>query len=224
MQQFTQQVASQVPPKEDMPTGGAVTVTVKWLVCQNTECRQILVQINRNEQIYGGTGRQPKSESWIALPKKKAPPQVSVQVPDPSRSDYIEADTILEDSPRMSSVLSRRILADLLKQYAKIDNPNLVSQVDAFVKDLHHPSRLRENLHYLREMGNFGAHTQVDDEQQIINVSLEEAQFTLKVIGDLFDYFIVAPKRDELIRAEFDKKLDAAGRKAIPRLSDPVRE
>ena len=72
-----------------------------------------------------------------------------------------------------------------------------------------------ENLHYLREMGDFAAHRQEDDEQKVIDVSPEEAQWTLKVVADLFDYFIVAPAKDEQLRKSFDKKLEAANRKPI---------
>jgi hypothetical protein len=77
-------------------------------------------------------------------------------------------------------------------------------------------------LHYLREIANFSAHTQTTEEEEVINVTDEEAQWTLKVVADLFDYFIVAPKKDEDLRAAFDKKLEAAGRKRIPKpLDDP---
>jgi hypothetical protein len=70
----------------------------------------------------------------------------------------------------------------------------------------------------LREIADFSAHTQTDQDDEIINVTLEEAQWTLKIVADLFDYFIVAPKKDEELRTAFDKKIEAAGRKRIPKL------
>jgi hypothetical protein len=129
--------------------------------------------------------------------------------------DYREATFIIEDSPRMSSVLSRRILADLLEKYAGLTQYDLAARIDAFIKDTGHPSRHRENLHYLREIGNFSAHTKTDTNGSIIEVSAEEAEWTLRVVLGLFDYFIVGPKTDETIRARIDEKLKAAGRKPI---------
>jgi hypothetical protein len=115
----------------------------------------------------------------------------------------------------MSSVLSRRILADLLKDYAAKDNFSLKARIDGFIADPKHPSRLKDNLHYLREMGDFGAHTQTDGQREIIPVTEEEAEWTLKIIADLFDYFIVAPKKDEAMRKAFAQKIADAGRKPI---------
>jgi Domain of unknown function (DUF4145) len=144
-------------------------------------------------------------------------------VTDPLRKDYIEAYTILDDSPRMSAVLSRRILADLLKKYAGLTQFNLEQRIDKFIENTNHPRRLRENLHYLREMGNFAAHTQ---EQQtptdpvIIDVGKDEAEWTLNIVSDLFDYFIVAPAKDAERRKGFDKKIADAGRKPINPLTN----
>ncbi|MGD0456496.1 MAG: hypothetical protein ABSC21_01975 [Terriglobia bacterium] len=54
-----------------------------------------------------------------------------------------------------------------------------------------------------------------NDQAQIINVGREEADWTLKVVTDLFDYFIVAPERDKVLREAIDKKLAQAGRKPV---------
>jgi Domain of unknown function (DUF4145) len=207
---------SEIPAK-DPKCITAVSVVVEWLFCQNHECRQIIIQITRTEDYPHDKNRTPTTDLWIALPKRKGIPAIDVLVTGPMRRDYLEAFTILDDSPRMSSVLSRRILADLLKKYAAATQFGLAARIDAFVKDTKHPSRLRDNLHYLREIANFSAHTQTTVEEEVIEVTPEEAQWTLKIVADLFDYFIVAPKRDEVLRTSFDKKLEAAGRKRIPK-------
>jgi hypothetical protein len=230
--QFLPQILSDVPSAPET-AGVRITVTVQWLLCQNTECRQVIVQIVRVEHKLGSQAEVPKQESWIALPKKRSIPIVDPLVPMSMKNDYIEAWAILDDSPRMSSVLSRRVLADLLKKYAGLTQYVLAQRIDAFAANAHHPSRLRENLHYLREIGDFSAHTQeqkqVTPEQNaqpaeeqssdadtvIINVTREEAEWTLKIVADLFDYFVVAPEKDKRLRASFDEKIKAAGRKPI---------
>lgn len=198
-----------------------VRVSINWLQCQNTECAEIVVQISRAEAG--------KSVTYIALPKRSTLPVLHQLVIDPWRKDYLEAWTILEDSPRMSAVLSRRILGDLLEKYAGMNQYTFAQRIDAFIKDAKHPLYIRQNLHYLREMGDFGAHTQVQQtplgnasppaEPAIIDVDRQEAEWTLGVIADLFEYFIVAPEKDKQMRAAFDKKMTDANRKPITPLT-----
>jgi hypothetical protein len=180
-----------------------------------------VIQVTRTE-----ANQSPPAETWIALPKRPATPPVHPLVTDPFKKDYLEAWTILEDSPRMSAVLSRRLLADLLEKYASLSQNSLPQRIDEFIGDTRHPLWLRENLHYLREVGNFDAHTQQDKtptqpiaEPVIINVDKAEAEWTLKIIDDLFEYFIVAPQKDKEMRKAIDKKLADASRKAITPLT-----
>jgi hypothetical protein len=205
-----------------------LAVTVQWLQCQNTDCKEIIVQITRIE----GVGAIPSF--WIALPKHSALPVLNQLITDPWRKDYLEAWKILEDSPRMSAVLSRRILGDLLVKYAGAKQYSFAARVDAFIADTKHPLHIRQNLHYLREMGDFGAHTQVQQtpagtpnevsdqvaEPIIIDVDQQEAAWTLRVISDLFEHFIVAPQKDEEMRKAFDKKMADANRKPIKPLTE----
>jgi hypothetical protein len=99
----------------------------------------------------------------------------------------------------MSAVLSRRILADLLERYDGQTQFSLAARIDNFSKDTTHPRRLRENLHYLREIADFGAHTQKDDQAEIVDVDRHEAEWTLEIIDRLFEYFILDPARDKEI-------------------------
>lgn len=205
-------------------TRGPVSVIAQWLQCQN--CQEIVIQITRAE-----ASQNPPTETWIALPKHPNLPALDPLVTAPFRKDYLEAWTILEDSPRMSAVLSRRVLADLLEKYASLNQWSLAQRIDAFVADLRHPQWLRQNLHYIREAGDFGAHKQEDKtvsttaqqpppEPVIIEVSQDEAKWTLKNIADLFEYFIVGPEKDKEMRASLDKKIADANRKAITPLTN----
>jgi hypothetical protein len=220
LNQYPSQISTSV---ERNNASVAVTVSVQWLKCQNTRCQEIVIRIARNEKGIG--------ESWIALPKRPNLPVVHQLITDPFRKDYLEAWIILDDSPRMSAVLSRRLLADLLEKYANLKQFRLEDRIDELIKDTRHPLWIRENLHYLREAGNFGAHTQQDKtavspatptipvDPPIIDVSKDEAQWTLRVIADLFEYFIVAPQKDKEMRTAMDKKLAGAGRKPIEPLT-----
>jgi hypothetical protein len=197
-----------------------IEVHLCWAACP--KCRQLLVKVEKkitrasHRASPQHIAKLPAVETdWLALPLRKAIPSISNLIPDGMARDYREAHWILEDSPRMSSVLSRRILADLLEHYGKIKAYTLAKQIDKFVEDKSHPARHRDNLHYLREIGDFSAHTKTDTKGNIIEVTPEEAEWTLRVVSGLFDYFIVDPETDKAIRARFDAKIEEAGRKPI---------
>jgi hypothetical protein len=190
------------------------SLNVEWMRCANPGCQQAVVRMHElHSQVEDGEQTN-WVDTWIARPRGDSRP-IDPLVSDPIRTDYLEAAAILDISPRMSAVLSRRILADLLEQHAGQTQFSLEGRVDGFVQDDSHPSYLRENLHHLREIANFGAHTQKDVRSEIIDVDRDEAEWTLDILDSLFDYFIVAPERNRAIREQFDKKIDAAGRKPL---------
>ncbi len=193
-------------------------VRLDWMRCANPECKELVIRIHESASAAPHLGGA-YTASWIARPRTGGR-VVDAAVPDPYRADYLEAAAILDISSRMSVVLSRRILADILEKYAKLTDFSLKARINAFVADTNHPHDLRQNLGYLIEMGNFGAHTQTNDQTEIVDVDKEEADWTLDLIERLFDYFIVSPEKDRKIREVFNEKLKAAKRKPIPALPE----
>jgi hypothetical protein len=131
------QIASHLPRQEGGSDFDVVTVAVQWLKCQNLECRQVLVRVTRYVYPVNQHPKPEAIETWFAVPNKRSAPPVDDSVPVQQRRDYNEAFIILDDSPRMSAVLSRRILADLLKKYDSANQFSLdASQKHIYVK--HH--------------------------------------------------------------------------------------
>ncbi|HST26442.1 MAG TPA: DUF4145 domain-containing protein [Gaiellaceae bacterium] len=185
--------------------------------CANNDCKEMVIRATESWTTVGGFPRW-HSETWVVFPRwadTKRP--VDALVSDEFRRDYEEAAAILELSPRMSAVLSRKVLYDLLARYAEIAEYTLKGSIDKFSADERHPQRIRENLHHLREIGDFSAHTQRDksDQGQIIEVGKIEAEWTLDLVERLFDYFIVGPEHDRQLREAMDAKIEAAGRNPI---------
>jgi len=208
------------------PPGRSGYLTISQMYCASEACQeardQLVVRIEQFDiDFAGGVPLQRKAFDGIVYPRVGVR-QVPTEVPEPFRRDYEEAGLILDLSPRMSAVLSRRVLYDLLEKYVGIAEYTLKGSIDAFVADTSHPQRVRENLHYLREIGDFGAHTQTDkgDQAEILDIGPEEAAWTLTVIDDLFDYFIVSPARSSKMREQMDARLEAAGRSPIQPLAD----
>jgi Domain of unknown function (DUF4145) len=207
-----------------------IHMTVQWMQCPNPECKDFFIRVDRYE--YDPTHSEPgksrihtkipeqNKQVWIVPTSQKVRP-VDPLVPAGVRRDYEEASRILSASPRMSSVLSRRILADLLTHNAGLAGYTLNEQINQFLADAKYPSALKDNLHHLREMGNFSAHTKMDTVTgEIIDVTLIEAEWTLDVLDGLFDYFITGPARDAARRAAMDEKLRQAGRKPAAKPKD----
>jgi hypothetical protein len=196
---------------------GHTQVTLDYMNCANDECGELVIRVHETTHVRGAVS--PLESDWLACPRAARRP-VNKAVPEHYRRDYAEAAAILDLSPRMSAVLSRRILADLLEEYAGQDAFSLTTRIDNIVADTSRPSELRQNLHYLREIADFSAHTQKDDQAEIIEVDQQEAEWTLDVIDRLFDYFIVAPEIDRAMRKTWDEKLAEADRKPIGPLPD----
>lgn len=199
--------------------GGFTTLGVEWMRCANEECQETVVRLNESTMLVVDGSPYYETITWMARPLGAVRP-VAKEVPEPYRTDYLEAAAILDRSPRMSTVLSRRILADLLREFAGQGQYDLTAQIDAFRADTSHPTHVRKPLHYLREIGDFSAHTQISDQAEIIDVDKKEADWTLKVIDRLFDYFIVSPAADQALYESMDEKLGEAGRKPIKPLPD----
>jgi hypothetical protein len=195
-------------------------VSLDYMHCANDECKELIVRVHEE---YNLPGYDANKTTWFARPQSARRP-IEPEVPEPFRTDYLEAAAILDLSPRMSAVLSRRILADLLEQYAGQKQHSLEERIDNFINDTKHPRPIRENLHHFREIANFGAYTQKNDQAEIIDVSRDEAEWTLDILDRLFDYFIVDPEKNRKMREGFDKKLGDAGRRPISPLPDDPPE
>jgi Domain of unknown function (DUF4145) len=189
--------------------------------CANEQCQQVIIRLidaRPDHSVITAEGHpQMTTQRWVVYPRfGEVTRPIDPLIQDPLRTDYLEAAAILDTSHRMSAVLARRILSDLLTKYANKTQINLVAQIDAFTSEPGHPKRLTDNLYYFREVGNFGAHTQEDrDDATVIDVDREEAEWTLDLVDRLFDYFIVQPARDDEIKTRMDAKLDRVGRKPL---------
>jgi hypothetical protein len=218
---FTQNLSVEPPPPE---IGSSVALAQMY--CANDECKQLMIRVQETSHLppHSVEDVEALTKTWLARPRNTTR-TIDLLVREPFRRDYLEAAAILDASPRMSGVLSRKILGDLLERYAGLKSNSLKKQVDAFIGDTDRPYELRENLHYLREMGDFGAHTQTDDErQEIIDIGRDEAEWTLDVVDGLFDYFIVSPERSKKVRGGMAEKIKRAGRDPIPPLPDAPQE
>ena len=214
-----------IPSHKTLGRKVGINFSVQWMRCPNLECQQLLLRARRNLYSPFASGRSVVSgdvdyiltEEVIVFPRKPIPRPIDPLVPAIYSKPFHEACLILDDSPGMSAVLSRKILADLLENLGGYTAYTINEQIKGFIDDPKHPSSLKENLHYLREMADFAAHTKKDlATGEILNTSREEADWTLTVVESLFDYWIVGPERDKARRTEMAAKMDKAGQNPFP--------
>ena len=197
----------------DLPSSDQQVIYGKWTRCE--ECLQVVVRFTKDRSRRHAKGPVItydviSSEEWFVIPRRATRPIASIvaqEEPGLAR-DFLEAAAILDESPRLSALLSRRIEADLLEKYANLTDYALSVRIDKFVADPVHPSALKELLVGLRKIGNWTAHskTDKDDQAMVIEANLEEATWALDVIERLFDYFIVTPEKDAAILKGINEK------------------
>jgi hypothetical protein len=197
-------------------------VAVEWMRCAHEECEQLLVRVHESK-VSGwidGTGAPvQRADVWYARPRfgesKRA---IDAEVPEPFRTDYLEASALLELSPRMSAVLARSILADLMEKYLQLTDYGLNDRINKFRSNESEPKRLRDGAHHFRTIGDFGSHTQKNDQDQIIPVDRDDAEWMLDYLDRFLDHYVVGPAKDSAVLGKWDKNIADAGRQPIPPL------
>jgi hypothetical protein len=84
------------------------------------------------------------------------------EVPTPLREYFQQAAMVLPISPMASAAMSRRCLQMLLRDYAGAAQHNLSAQIDAVLAEGKLPTATADQLHGVREVGNFAAHPMKD--------------------------------------------------------------
>ena len=128
---------------------------------------------------------------------------VPEEVPKDIKNDFLEATAVLPISEKASAALSRRCLQNILiDRGAKKDTLN--NQIEWALPSL--PSYLRDNLHTVRNIGNFAAHPIKSENTGIIaEVEPQEAEWNF-VLEQLFDFYYVQPEKARKMREKIEIK------------------
>jgi hypothetical protein len=217
-------------PRQDQRPEAAVELD--WMVCANPKCHDLVIRMHETREDDFG---ELDTHTWTIRPRYAKRP-IPREVEEPFRADYMEASALLDLSPRMSAVLSRKIVHDLIEAFTDITEFSLAKAIDRFNEDVSRPSAIRGNLHYMREIADFSAHTQRDKSPQddtdqirddhalIIPVSRDDAEWSLGLVDRLFDYLIVGPAQDAALKETWNKNLEKAKRKPLAPPSDAQTE
>jgi hypothetical protein len=149
----------------------------------------------------------------LVRPKGSSRPPCPVEVPADLSGDYLEACLVFSDSPKAAAALGRRCLQTLLRNYAKVKSGNLSEEIQQVLDAGKLPSGLHESIDAIRNIGNFAAHpTKSAQTGLILDVEPGEAEWTLNVLEELFDFYFVLPAVIKKKKDEMNKKLQEAGK------------
>ncbi len=142
--------------------------------------------------------------------------QVPSEVPDPYRQDFIEGCLVLTLSPKASAAITRRTLQTIIREQAGIKRRDLDTEINDLLATGKVPSHICEDLHAVRNIGNFAAHPMKStNTSEILEVEPGEAEWNLDVLESLFDFYFVQPARSAKRKAELNKKLKEVGKPEI---------
>jgi hypothetical protein len=181
----------------------------------HTECSacEETIIVLRGEDSHGA-----ERGEWMVWPRGSRRP-VSPEVPEPYAGDFREACTVLPDSTNASAAISRRCLQSLLVNEGDAKKHRLVDQIEEVVDSKQLRPQLADNLHYVRKVGNLGAHeTKNKHTGEVVDATQEEAEWLIEVLEGLFEHFFVEPKRERQRREKFDARI--AKPKAEPAPTD----
>jgi hypothetical protein len=108
------------------------------------------------------------------------------------------------------------MLQDLLREKAGVKPGNFFDEIEQVIGSGAVPSYLSENLHMVRTVGNWAAHTTKNKNPksatpgEVVEVEPEEAEFLLDVLEGAFDFYIVQPERARLQREAIEAKRTGA--------------
>lgn len=200
-----------------------------WAVVRRTcpSCQKMSLTLQNGSNIPGTfsekhmasfPGLMGKTKDSLVRPKGSSRPPCPVEVPKEFAGDYAEACLVLPDSAKSAAALGRRCLQNLLRDHVgiKVKSGNLADEIQAVIDSGKLPSDLSDQIDAIRNVGNFASHPMKSQHSgEILDVLPGEAEWTLDVLEELFDFYFVRPAQRQKKRDALDKKLKDAGKPAM---------
>lgn len=167
-------------------------------------------------RIFGANQTSELTSRYLVYPANTSVRPLPSEVPDPYKTDFDEAAAVLPLSPKASAALSRRTLQAVLRDKAGTSSKDLFDQIEEVTASGKLPSHIADDLHAVRNIGNFAAHEiKSKVTGAIVDVEAGEADWNLDVLESLFDFYFVEPTKAAARKAALNKKLAEAGKPTI---------
>lgn len=202
-------------------------IRVRSIACAGPDCMELALWAEMRPILNGGASPRRYAmqpiETWNLRPTSAAKPQPDY-IPEPLRTDYVEACQIRDLSPKASATLARRCLQGMIRDFCGIKRGRLIDEIkelESRVKAGNAPAGVTADtldaLTAVRELGNIGAHMEKDIDL-IIDIDPNEAQTLIGLLELLFkDWYVAKKDREDRLA----KLLAVSGAKKAERMALP---
>ncbi|MBK7394499.1 MAG: DUF4145 domain-containing protein [Chloracidobacterium sp.] len=181
--------------------------------CICPACSKAVIFLARGRPNDAATSLENVYDSTLVRPRGSNRPPCPADVPAEIAEDYSEACLVMNDSPKASAALGRRALQHLLRASAGVKKSDLSNEIQELLDSEKLPTHIAENIDAIRNIGNFSAHPQKSSSTgEILPVEPHEAEWTLEVLEQLFDFYYVQPAKAKAKRDALNAKLAEAGK------------
>ncbi len=176
-------------------------------ICPNPKCRltSVVVSLDGIDTVEAQSrnkGHGYNFFKYVAI--SLLPYQISrkvksfnANIPAPIISDYEEACSIVELSPKAAATLARRALQGMIRDFWEINERTLYQEINK-LKSMVDPT-IWEAIDGLREMGNIGAHME-QDVNLIIDIDPDETEMLIELIEILLeDWYVQRERRQKAL-------------------------
>ena len=169
-------------------------VAVEYGHCPSKECHRLIVRTMVDRLL--GTSIE------YAIPTTTTV-EISNAVDPGIVSQYRKAKRILPIDANASAAMSRRCLEMLLRGFFKVKRGRIYDEIQELLDSNQLPSYLAGDIDRIREIGNLGAHP-AGDISLPSDASREEAEWSLEILGDLFEH-IAGREKSRRRNEQFDR-------------------
>ena len=164
-------------------------IEIYHLLCNNEKCKKITV-VTKSKCII--------NKQWDIFPDNVYR-QYPEYIPQQIRDDYVEACSIIYDSPKAAATLLRRCLQGMIHDFWNIHEKNLNAEITMLKEKV--PASQWNAIDGLRKIGNIGAHME-HDVNLVIDIGCNEAIKLQKLIELLLEKWYVSRYEEELLYSE----------------------
>ena len=153
------------------------------IMCTNKTCSKVTV-----------VARNIVSKKQFDINPQRVYKEFPDYIPQQIRCDYVEAVSIIQESPKASATLLRRCLQGMIRDFWNIIGKNLKDEIDELQNKV--PSTQWKAIDGLRKIGNIGAHMEKDI-NLIIDIEKDEAKRLASLIELLMDKWYISRHDEE---------------------------
>lgn len=124
---------------------------------------------------------------------------------------YDEARIIIDLSPQAAAVLARRCVQHSIRTELGITKATLNLEIQEAITRPELSRTTKNAIDQIREIGNWGAHPSKDPADTLIEVTLEQAMYTIEALEMLFNDLYIAPKKFEDMQVTIANKKQGKG-------------